>query len=214
MLSPNLLNEMSLWKKDYLVVGIDEVGRGAFAGPLLFGATILAPNLDEKYIKYWQGLGIKDSKKLTNTRREMLSKVIQKEALHHDFEAIEVSILNTEGLALSMKNALNNLSKRILNKFPNKKIFFLNDAFSIDSVDINFQKPIIHGDNISITIACASIIAKVKRDKLMVKLSKNFPLYSLEKNKGYGTLEHRVALKMHGKCKIHRDQFVRKFVSI
>jgi ribonuclease HII len=194
--NPSFKHENLLRKRGYkAIVGIDEVGRGAFAGPLVAAAIILP--------KSFKINGIKDSKLLTPAKREILNKYILENSIAYSISEVNLSFINKFGVGEATHKAFNNCLKKLKNKFD----FVLVDGFKIKNFDEDLQKEIIHGDNISVSIAAASIIAKVYRDNLMKKLHNDFPKYNFSKNKGYGTKFHRDALKKYGLCKIHRSSF-------
>ncbi len=190
---------LKVYEREYesygLICGIDEVGRGPLAGPVVAGAVILPKDCDILYIN--------DSKKLSEKKREELYDVIMDKAVaaavgYASPERIdEINILQATYEA--MRQAINNLSE--------KPDILLNDAVTIPGVDIK-QVPIIKGDAKSISIGAASIIAKVTRDRLMVKYEEVFPGYDFASNKGYGTAAHIKALKEMGPCPIHRRSFI------
>lgn len=181
------------------ICGIDEVGRGPLAGPVVAGAVILPHDCKILYIN--------DSKKLSAKKREELFEVIQREAIAigigmADPQRIdEINILNATYEA--MREAIQNLSV--------KPDILLNDAVTIPEVDIK-QVPIIKGDAKSISIGAASIIAKVTRDRMMEIYDEHFPEYGFASNKGYGSQAHIEALKKYGPCEIHRRSFIKNFV--
>jgi ribonuclease HII len=198
--NPSFKQEKLLWKKGLeKIVGLDEVGRGAFAGPLVAAAVILP--------KKFKINGIKDSKLLTPAKRQVLSEYIIKNSVAYSISKVNLSFINKYGVGKATHQAFRNCLKNI--DFD----FVLVDGYQIKNYDKRLQKGIIHGDNISVSIAAASIIAKVYRDNLMKKLHKQFPEYNFLKNKGYGTKYHREALKKHGLCKLHRTSFnLQKFL--
>ena len=181
------------------VCGIDEVGRGPLAGPVVAGAVILPKDCDILYIN--------DSKKLSEKKREELYDVIMDKAVavgigYNSPERIdEINILQATYEA--MREAINNLTV--------KPDILLNDAVTIPGVDIK-QVPIIKGDAKSISIGAASIVAKVTRDRLMVQYDEVFPGYGFASNKGYGSAAHIAALKELGPTPIHRRSFIGNFV--
>ena len=181
------------------ICGIDEVGRGPLAGPVVAGAVILPKECDILYIN--------DSKKLSEKKREELYDIIMKEAVavgvgFSDHNRIdEINILQATYEA--MRQAVNNLSV--------KPDILLNDAVTIQGIDIK-KVPIIKGDAKSISMGAASIIAKVTRDRLMVELDSKYPGYGFASNKGYGSAAHIAALKEIGPCEIHRRTFIKNFV--
>ena len=181
------------------VCGIDEVGRGPLAGPVVAGAVILPKDCDILYIN--------DSKKLSEKKREELYDIIMERAVavglgFNSPERIdEINILQATYEA--MREAINNLKV--------KPDILLNDAVTIPQVEIK-QVPIIKGDAKSISIGAASIVAKVTRDRLMVQYDEVFPGYGFASNKGYGSAAHIKALKELGPCPIHRRSFIGNFV--
>jgi ribonuclease HII len=177
------------------IVGLDEVGRGSFAGPLVAAAVILPDKFDIKEIK--------DSKLLAPVKREELSKYIIENATSYSISEVSVEYINKYGVGMATHRAFLNCLKKLEGKFD----FVLVDGFMIKSFNKEKQKNIIHGDQLSVSIAAASIIAKVYRDNLMIKLHESYPKFGFDKNKGYGTKNHRDALKKFGLCKIHRTSF-------
>lgn len=181
---------------DYpLICGIDEVGRGPLAGPVYAAAVILPKDKEILYLN--------DSKKLSEKKREELYDVIMENAVgvgigSADPETIDrINILQATYEAMRM--AIDNL--------PVRPDILLNDAVTIPRVDIK-QVGIIKGDARSISIAAASIVAKVTRDRIMYELDKQYPEYRFASNKGYGTAEHIEALKTIGPSPIHRMSFI------
>ncbi len=193
--------ENALKEKGYrLIAGVDEVGRGPLAGPVVCAAVIM-PLEDDKIIE-----GVDDSKKLSVKKREELAEEIKKRALCYTIIEVseeridEINIL--EATKLGMKQALETLSIS-----PD---MVLTDGNM--TLDIAFpQHSVIHGDALSYSIGAASIIAKVYRDKLMDDFALTYPQYGFEKNKGYGTAAHINAIKEYGLCPIHRRTFTKKF---
>ena len=180
------------------ICGIDEVGRGPLAGPVVAAAVILPKDTDIYYLN--------DSKQLSEKKRELLYDEIMEKAIavgivYADQAVIdEINILQADYEA--MRIALSKLSVT-----PD---ILLNDAVTIPGVDIP-QEPIIKGDAKSVSIAAASIVAKVTRDRFMVDMDKVYPGYGFASNKGYGSAEHIAALKDIGPCEIHRRTFIGNF---
>ena len=183
-----------------LIAGIDEAGRGPLAGPVCVAMVIMP--LGEKDIIE----GVNDSKKLTEKKREELfGKIIDKAIAYHiefvDEKTIDtINILNAT--KLGMLTCINNISVK-----P--------DIVLIDAVELNTNietLSIIKGDALSYSIACASILAKVSRDRLMLELDKKYPSYGFAKHKGYGTKLHIENLKTYGKCPCHRETFIKHFI--
>jgi ribonuclease HII len=200
---PSFKEERKLWNKGFnFVAGVDEVGRGAFAGPLVAAAVILPKNFKRN--------GIKDSKLLTPRQREILSKYIIENALCYSISEIDVYFINKFRVGKATHRAFKDCLKKLKGNFD----FVLVDGFEIKNFNSNKQKAIVGGDNLSVSIAAASIIAKVYRDNLMKKLHLKYPKYNFFQNKGYGTKFHREALRIYGLSKIHRTSFnLEKFLS-
>jgi len=189
-----------------LIFGMDEVGRGSFAGPLVASAVCFKKKLDNEWFNE-----INDSKLLAPAKREQLSKRILKNAKCFT-EIIEVETINKIGIGKSNELIFEKLIKKILNEYKNTNIHFLIDGNNKNILSKNL-KFIVKGDSKVISIAAASIIAKVYRDQIMEKLSHKYKGYNFAKNKGYGTKFHQEAIKKLGLCEIHRKSFnLDKFV--
>jgi ribonuclease HII len=183
------------------VIGIDEVGRGCLAGPVVAAAVCL-PRIGGELVSKLELLN--DSKKVSPKLRELLAEVIQKEALYAIAEASveeidELNILNASLLAMKRaRRALKTVTSAVLLVDGNKPIPGISDP----------QIPVIGGDGKSAAIACASIIAKVYRDKLMTHLGSSFKHYCFDHNKGYASKEHIQAIEVHGATHLHRKIFI------
>ena len=182
------------------IAGVDEVGRGPLAGPVVCAAVIMP--LEESEII----AGVDDSKKIAEKKREKLSELIKEKALAYcifevsEKEIDEINIL--EATKKGMREAL--LGLKI------QPEFVLTDGNM--TLNIPFpQRAIVKGDALSYSIGCASIVAKVYRDKLMEEYANTYPMYAFEKNKGYGTAVHINAIKEYGICPIHRKTFTKNF---
>ncbi len=191
----NRFEEHARSKGYTIVAGIDEAGRGPLAGPVVAAAVIFPSG--------YKNDNIRDSKKLSPQKRENLYKVIKQDAVSigtgivHAEKIDAINILNATLLA--MQKAVQNLSSS-----PD---FLLIDGINeIKSVTIP-QQTIIKGDSLSVSIGAASIIAKVTRDRIMDDYHQLFAVYNFKQNKGYGTKEHREALRQHGYSAIHRKSF-------
>lgn len=215
---PSFDEEKKLWDNGYkYVVGLDEVGRGSFAGPVVVGAVVFECNVFSSLDQNGKDLfnQINDSKILTSGKRTHLDPFIKKCSMYFVIEHSSVPVINKYGVGrateMAFGKALFKLQKKLkLDNKKNEKIFALVDGFHIRSmkgIKQKYQKAIIRGDQKSISIAAASIIAKVYRDNLMVVLHAKFPQYNFCQNKGYGTKEHREAINKHGLCDIHRRSF-------
>lgn len=190
-----LVEERKLWNQGFLLLaGIDEAGRGPLAGPVVAAACILPAKFDL--------YGLNDSKMLTESKREKLYSQIQAQALDYSLgsaEPAEIDALNIlQATKLAMKRAVEGLKVR-----PH---YLLIDALRLPEVHLP-QLPLVRGDQISATIAAASILAKVTRDRLMTELHALYPEYEFSKNKGYGTNEHMKVLRRLGPCPLHRRSF-------
>lgn len=183
-----------------LIAGIDEAGRGPLAGPVVC-ACVIMPLEKGKIIE-----GVNDSKKLSAKKREMLFEKILATAIAYSIIEIDVKTIDE----INILNATKLGMKKALEKLKIKPDIVLIDAVKIET-DI-VQENIIKGDAKSYNIASASILAKVYRDRLMEKLSVEYPEYGFEKHKGYGTKLHIENLKMYGKTPIHRKTFIKNFV--
>ena len=190
--------ESKFYDRQY-IAGIDEVGRGPLAGPIVTAAVVLPHNLIIPYVN--------DSKQLSEEKREELFDIIMEKAVSVACGMHSEQDIDEMGIAPADSDAM----KLAAEKLSVKPDFILVDAFPIKGLDIE-QYPIIKGDTKSISIAAASIIAKVTRDRLMVKLDEMYPGYGFAKNKGYGSAEHIEALKKMGPCPAHRRSFIKNFV--
>lgn len=185
---------------DYsFICGIDEVGRGPLAGPVVAGAVILPKDCGVLYIN--------DSKKLSSKKREELYEVIMKEAV-----AAEVGLVSPARIdEINILQATYEAMRQAIGKLAVQPDLLLNDAVTIPKVDIR-QVPIIKGDAKSISIGAASIIAKVTRDRLMDAYDEMMPEYGFSSNKGYGSAAHIEAIRRHGPSPIHRSTFIKNFI--
>ena len=181
------------------IAGVDEVGRGPLAGPVVCAAVIM-PLDDESLV-----IGVDDSKKLSAKKREVLAKEIKNKALAYTVVEVseeEIDRINIlEATKLGMKKAIEGLE-------------IAPDVVLTDgnmTIDISLpQHSVVHGDALSYSIGAASIVAKVYRDHLMDEYAKTYPMYAFERNKGYGTAVHIAAIKEFGLCPIHRRTFTKK----
>ncbi len=178
----------------HLIAGVDEVGRGPLAGPVVAAAVILPPD----YINP----EIKDSKKLTAAKREKLFAIIEKDSLAVGMRVVDADVIDDINILQASLQAMRD-SVLELSVSPD---FILVDGLHRVPI-ITPQKPLVKGDNLSISIAAASIMAKVTRDHIMEMYHRQFPQYDFFKNKGYGTKEHLDAIRKFGICKIHRKSF-------
>ncbi|MCM1289254.1 MAG: ribonuclease HII [Corallococcus sp.] len=183
------------------IAGVDEAGRGPLAGPVVVAGVIMPLKEDELIV------GVNDSKKLSEKKRDLLYDQIMERALD-----VQVAVIDCEEIDLvNILNATKNGMFQCIKGF--KQV----DKVLIDAVKLNTEVStlsIIHGDALSYSIAAASIVAKVTRDRLMLEYDKKYPQYNFAKHKGYGTAEHIDLLKQYGPCPIHRKTFITHFVEV
>lgn len=194
---------MSVYEKQYsdcqYICGIDEVGRGPFAGPVVAGAVILPKDDPILYLN--------DSKKLSEKKREALFDEIMERAVATGIGIVSPARIDEINILQATYEAM----RMAISKLGVTPDLLLNDAVTIPGVDIA-QVPIIKGDAKSVSIAAASIIAKVTRDRMMVEYDKVIPGYDFASNKGYGTKAHIEGLKELGPSPIHRMTFIKKYI--
>ena len=237
MISPNFSFEKRLWALDFkYIAGLDEAGRGAFAGPIVCGCVVFTAqkkprNEELKKLK----IRVDDSKKLTKLQRERAYKWIKKNALGWGVGVGQTSEINRKGISKATASGFRRAIADANNRLTSRIDYLLIDAFYIPYIrgihmprnkqrkdrksgkikNRSQQLAIIHGDARSFSIAAASIIAKVYRDRLMEKLSQQpgYKKYHWEQNKGYGTEFHQKAIKKYGTTRQHRKKFVESFLS-
>lgn len=197
------IEAMKKYEKEYAlsgyICGIDEAGRGPLAGPVVAGAVILPKDCSILYLN--------DSKQLSEKKREELYEIIMRESV-----AVGVGYASHDRIdEINILQATYEAMRQAVGKLNVQPDILLNDAVTIPGVDIR-QVPIIKGDAKSVSIAAASIVAKVTRDRLMVEYDKAYPEYHFAENKGYGAAVHIEALKKYGPTPIHRRSFIGNFV--
>ncbi|WP_422445865.1 ribonuclease HII [Thermoanaerobacterium sp. DL9XJH110] len=194
--------ERELQSKGYkLVAGVDEAGRGPLAGPVVAGAVILA--LDTLI------MDLKDSKLLSEKKRERVYGEIKKYALAYAFDVVDEKYIDSYNIL----NATLLAMRRAVEKLSIKPDYVLVDALKIPGIKIP-QQAIIHGDGLCACIAAASIVAKVERDRIMREYDRLYPEYGFRRNKGYGTKEHVASIREYGFCPVHRKSFSIKGLEI
>ena len=207
--SPSFNEERLFWSRGYEhIIGIDEVGRGAFAGPVVAAAVVFPKTILQ--VSHPLLAEINDSKLLSPEKRKVLAQFIMSTAFFHSIAVVPVSIINKHGIAKASFAAFRRVLADTRKAIDPSQMFVLSDGFAVPYVKkLNRmrQKAIIKGDRTSVSIAAASIIAKVHRDDLMEKLHSKFDAYNFRQNKGYGTLEHRLMIKKYGLCRLHRTSF-------
>ncbi len=197
MVVPNLAIEKKLWRKGYqYIVGIDEVGRGSWAGPLVAAGVIFPQNVEIPE-------GLADSKLLKPGIRNRLDRIIRNLAI--SISIIEISNLRIDRIRIA--KATHEAFRKVVRSLKPKPDYCLVDAFYIKHFSRKNQKAVQKGDRVSASIAAASIVAKVHRDNLMKKLHFNYPQYGFAKHKGYGTKFHQNAIRNYGLSKIHRKSY-------
>lgn len=200
----NRLEQMREYEKLYqdydFICGIDEAGRGPLAGPVAAGAVILPKDCRILYLN--------DSKKLSETRREELYLEIKEKALAYGVGIVNAGLIDEINILQATYEAM----RQAVSLLSEKPDIFLNDAVIIPGIDSGKQVKIIKGDAKSVSIAAASVLAKVTRDHMMMEYDGIYPQYGFAKHKGYGTQDHMNAIREFGICPIHRRSFLTKMV--
>ena len=188
---------------EYIIAGIDEAGRGPLAGPVVAGCVVLD--------RAKEILFINDSKKLSEKRREELFDEIKENALAYGIGIVDEKVIDAinilEATHIAMKTAYENANQMYKKSFNADINLLFVDALKIKNIDVK-QVSIIHGDSLSVSIAAASIIAKVTRDRIMEEYDRKYPEYGFAKHSGYGTKFHMDKLREIGPCEIHRKSFL------
>ncbi len=195
---PTFIEEKRLSQQGYrYIAGVDEVGRGPLAGPTVAAAVILPHDLEAPWLHL-----VRDSKKLTPKSRESLFPLIKEAAIAIGIGHSPPDVIDTQGIVKAVRMAMCSAIENL----PQYPDFLLIDFLTLHELAIP-QKSIVKGDGISVSIACASIIAKVTRDRLMIVLDKQYPNYGFARHKGYMTKEHTESLRRFGACPAHRRSF-------
>ncbi|MEW6141776.1 MAG: ribonuclease HII [Chloroflexota bacterium] len=195
---PNTDYETAFNSRGYtLIAGVDEAGRGALAGPVVASAVILPGNAPYPWLA-----DVRDSKQLTPKKREELAPLIQDAAIAWSTGIVPPEVIDMIGIAAATFDAMRQAVKQ-LSRRPE---YVLVDYFTIPRLGIP-QKGVVNGDDSCLSIACASIIAKVTRDRIMCELDGDYPGYGFTRHKGYGTAGHLECLQKFGPCRIHRTSF-------
>jgi ribonuclease HII len=190
----NPLLDKNLWKKHNHLAGVDEAGRGPLAGPVVAAAVIFKRNFYNPEIN--------DSKKLSPAKREKLYKIITNVAQSYAFGIVGPDIIDK----INILNATKQAMRQAIDSLRVTPDIVLIDAVTIADLPLQ-QLAIIKGDTLSLSIAAASILAKVKRDRIMQKYHEQYPVYQFNKHKGYPTKLHRQCIRDYGPCPIHRKTF-------
>ncbi len=197
-IKPSRAEEKRLANAGYqLIAGVDEAGRGALAGPVVAAAVIMPYPLDTPWLDQ-----IRDSKLLGPTKRERLYHDIKRTAISVGIGTIPPEVIDSQNIITATKLAM----KQAIAQLSPAPEYLLIDHLLLPDIPPP-QKGITNGDRLCFSIACASIIAKVTRDRFMVQLDKIYPGYGLAQHKGYGTREHLFHLRQRGPCPIHRQSF-------
>jgi len=186
--------DLSLWQSNTLFCGVDEVGRGALAGPVVAAAVILPPHTEIQ--------GADDSKKLTPSRRLRLEAEIRSRSLAWAIAGSSHRTIDAVNIANATFRAMH---RAVLRLVPQPELALV-DGWAIPGLGLPCRG-VIHGDGLSLSIACASILAKVWRDRLLTRWSQRYPGYGFERHKGYGTAVHLRALRVLGASPVHRRTF-------
>ena len=195
---PSFAEEKKLEAQGYqYIAGIDEAGRGSLAGPVVAAAVILPCHIEGPWLNQ-----VKDSKQLSPAKREMLFHHIQEAAISIGVGVAQHEVIDNYGIIKATRLAM----KRATGQLSSPPEFLLIDYMHLPEVPLP-QKGITHGDCLCFSIACASIIAKVSRDHLMIELDGTYPGYGLAQHKGYGTKKHLACLRRLGPASIHRQSF-------
>ena len=202
----NRLIELSKFEREYnekgyeLIGGIDEAGRGPLFGPVVAACVVLPKGCLIE--------GVNDSKKLSEKKREALFDEIKEKAVAWGVGIVDNNVIDEINILEATRKAMH---EAVLNLQIKPDYIFIDAEKHVDTAGIPYL-PIIKGDALSINIACASIIAKVTRDRMVDEYAKEYPEYGLEKHKGYGTKEHTDAIKKYGLTPLHRRTFCQKFI--
>ena len=192
----------------HIIAGIDEAGRGPLFGPVVAGCVVLDINNDILFLN--------DSKKISEKKRTILYDEIINNSLSFGIGIVDNKVIDKinilEATHIAMKEAFDNCDKMYFDKYNKHISLLLVDALHIKNIDVK-QVAIIHGDQLSVSIAAASIIAKVTRDRMMIEYDKQYKEYGIASHKGYGTKKHIEALKKYGATKLHRLTFIKKFIN-
>ena len=206
---PKLEEEQKIWSLGHdFVVGVDEVGRGPLAGPVVAAACVLVKK-SEKDLEELLDLGINDSKKLTAKKREeIFEKLKNMKSVSYSIGVVDEKTIDKINILQASLLAMKKAVDELVSSSDSGKYFVLVDGREIVP-DISLsQKAIIGGDARVFSIAAASVIAKVTRDRMMEEYAKKYPVYNFEKHKGYGTKLHFQMIEEHGPCPIHRKTFL------
>lgn len=200
-----LREERKLWRRGLrLVAGVDEAGRGPLAGPVVAAAVVIKPFFRGRQTDRW--LGIDDSKRLTARAREQCCDRIMSTALAVGIGVVDAATIDRINIYQATVTAMEQAVAQVAGQLGQDPDYILTDAVPLSRL-VTPQTALIGGDRLSLSIAAASIVAKVHRDRLMEELDALYPQYGFAKHKGYATKEHRHALQLYGPCPAHRRSF-------
>jgi ribonuclease HII len=180
----------------FLLAGVDEAGRGPWAGPVVAAAVVLKPETD------WTGLN--DSKKMSPAARDRFYDVIRSEALFHAVAFASAETIDAQNI---LKASLGAMAEAVGKLGAAPSLILVDGNQSIPQLPARLQKTVVGGDGLSASIAAASVLAKVTRDRWMADAHRQYPAYGFDRHKGYGTPDHAEALRRHGPCALHRKSF-------
>ncbi len=187
-----------------IICGIDEAGRGPLAGPVVIAAAVMGPGAKID--------GVRDSKKLSSKKREVLYEIISKEVIKCHTSVKSNDFIDEHNILKSVMKGMEECIEAV--KADGMKFLIDGNYFRLENGKENkfFYETIVKGDDKVYEISCASIIAKVTRDRIMEEYDKIYPVYGFRTNKGYGTAEHIKAILRHGPCEIHRKSFLKNIL--
>jgi len=208
MINPNLDFEKSLFPANTrFILGIDEVGRGPWAGPVTVGAFLI--DLNNFNLELFQQLKVRDSKKLSPSQRQLIAKEFKSQNYHFKVFSASSQTIDRQGIALTIDSLVNSALVHFCSLFD----------FALIDGNINFSSPqiksLVSADSKTFSVASASVVAKVVRDLKMTEYHQLYPQYGFDQHKGYGTKQHLLALQTHGPCPIHRHSYrpIKKLIS-
>lgn len=201
MIFPDTELEKRLWKKGIkYVVGIDEAGRGPLAGPVCAGAVVINPDTELNPL-------VRDSKKMTEKHREEVFEYIKENSVGYGIGMVDSHTIDSLGIQQAVRLAMMDAIQQVEDMIKCKAQYLIIDGNGVLSIDGYDQEKLVKGDLYHYSISCASILAKVSRDRYMHDIAKIYPVYGFEKHVGYGTKYHMDMLNTYGPCEIHRRSF-------
>lgn len=201
MIFPDTELEKRLWKKGIkYVVGIDEAGRGPLAGPVCAGAVVINPDTELNPL-------VRDSKKMTEKHREEVFEYIKENSVGYGIGMVDSHTIDSLGIQQAVRLAMIDAIQQVEDMIKCKAQYLIIDGNGVLSIDEYDQEKLVKGDLYHYSISCASILAKVSRDRYMHDIAKIYPVYGFEKHVGYGTKYHMDMLNTYGPCEIHRRSF-------